>query len=55
MTYFRGQVISHENISRGRRKINHISTSDEYAVDLMDENNLYDAISAKVNVARVGV
>ena len=38
-----------------QRIINDLSTSDENAVNLMDDNNLYDAPSAKVNVSRVGV
>ena len=54
-TYLRGQVISHKNIKRGRRIINYISTSEEDAVDLIDNKKFYDALSAKVNVDRVGV
>ena len=51
MADLRGQVISHENISRGQRIINYIYTSEEYVVDLMDDENFFDALSSKVKVA----
>ena len=55
MTDFRGQVIRNETIVRGWRIINYPSTSEEDTVYLTDNKNFYDALSAKVNVARVGV
>ena len=55
MTNFRGQVIDREAIARGQRIINSVSTSYEDAIDFTDDNNFYDALKAKVNVARVGV
>ena len=36
----------------GRRIINSISTSEDDAVDFTDDENFYNALNAKVNVAR---
>ena len=55
MTNFRVQVISHKTIARVQRIINSLSTSEEYLVDFTDDENLYEALGAKVNVAILGV
>ena len=55
MTDFRGKVIIHETITRGRRIINYLSTSDEDVVDFTDSTKFYDFLSDKVNLVRVKV
>ena len=55
MTDFRRSVINNETITRGRRIINYFSTSEDHAVDFTNEDNFYKALTAKVNVAKVGV
>ena len=54
MTNFRGEVISSETIARGRRIINSLSTGEDNALDFTDDNNFFNALNAKVNIARVG-
>ena len=54
MTNFRVEVISSETIARGRRIINSLSTGEDNAVDFTDDNNFFNALNAKVNIARVG-
>ena len=51
---FRGEVISSETIAKGRRIMNYLSTSEDDAVDFTDDENLYNALNATVNVYRVG-
>ena len=53
MNDFRGEVISNETITRVRQIINSISTSEDHAMDFIDDNNFYKALNAKVNVAKV--
>ena len=53
MKYFRGELIGNETIARGQRIINYLSTSEGDAVDFTDDENLFDALTAKTNVARV--
>ena len=50
---FRGYVITRETIKRGQRIINSLTTGKEYAVDFIDDENFFNALNAKVNVARV--
>ena len=54
MTYFRVEFISSETIARGLRIINSLSTGEDDAVDFTYDNNLFNTLNAKVNVARVG-
>ena len=54
MTEFRGEFIINDTITRERRIINPLSTSEDYAVDFIDDDNFYKALNAKVNVAKVG-
>ena len=54
MNNFRGEVISSETIARGRRIINSLSTGEDNALDFTDDNNFFNALNAKVNIARVG-
>ena len=54
MTNFRGQVISSETITRGRRIINSLSTGEYDAVDFTDDDNFFNALDVKVNVSRDG-
>ena len=54
MTYLKGEVIRNATIARGRRIISPLSTSEEYAVDFTDDENLFNVLNAKVNVDRVG-
>ena len=54
MTDFRGEVISNENITRGQRIINYISTSKDHAEDFTDKDNFYKALNIKVNVDKFG-
>ena len=54
MTDFVGEIISSDIIARGQRIINSVSTSGNYAVDFMDDENFYKALNDKVNVDRVG-
>ena len=54
MTEFKGAVISSETIARGRRIINYLSTSEYDAMDFTDDDNFYNTLNDKVNVARVG-
>ena len=54
MNDFRGEVISSDITARGRQIINLHSTSEDDVVYFMDDDNLYNALNAKVNVARVG-
>ena len=55
MTDFRGEFISNETTTRGRRIINYLSTSEDHAVDFTDDNNVYKVINCNFNVAKVGV
>ena len=55
MTDSGGEVISNKTISRGRSIINSLSTSEEDEVDFTDNENFFDTLNAKVNVARVVV
>ena len=55
MTYFRGQVISNETIAKGQSISNSISTGEEDSLDFTDDENFFDLLNTKVNVARVGV
>ena len=54
MTYFRGEIISSENITRGLWIINPLSTSEDDAVVFMDDNNFFNALNDKFNVSRFG-
>ena len=54
MTGFLGDVIISETTKRGQQIINHLSTSEDDAVDFRDDENLYNALTGKVNVDRVG-
>ena len=54
MTELRGEVITSETITRGRKITNYLYTSEDYAVDFTDDENVYKALNAKVNVAKVG-
>ena len=54
MPDFRGEVISSETIAKGRRIMNYLSTSEDDAADFTDDENLYNALNATVNVYRVG-
>ena len=53
MTDFRGEVIISEIIARGRRIINSLYNSKYHAVYFTDDNNFYEALNAKVNMAKV--
>ena len=55
MDFSRGEVVGNENIARGQRITNSLSTGEEYAVDFTDDETLFDTLNDKVNVARVGV
>ena len=55
ITYFRGQVIINETIARGRKIINYLLTGEEESVDFADDENFFDALNYKVNVARLVV
>ena len=50
-----GGVISNETIIRGERIRNYLSTNKEDAVDFTDDENFFDTLNAKFNVARVGM
>ena len=54
MTELRGEVITSETITRGRKITNYLYTSEDYAVDFTDNENVYKALNAKVNVTKVG-
>ena len=53
MTGFRGQFISSETIARGQWITNYLSTGEYDRVDFTDGDNFFNALTAKVNVARV--
>ena len=55
MTYFRGEVIINETITRGKRMINYFSTREYHAEDSTDDDNFYKSLNAKVDMAKVGV
>ena len=54
VTNFRGEVISSDIIAMERRIINSLSTGEDDAFYLMDENYFFNALDAKVNMARFG-
>ena len=54
MADFRGKVIRSDTIVRVRWIINSLSISEDDALDFTGDDNLYNALKAKVNVDRVG-
>ena len=54
MNDFRVEVNSSETIARGQQIINSLSTSEDDAVNFTDDENFYNALNTKINVARVG-
>ena len=53
MTDFSVEVISSNTIARARLIVNSLSISEEDVMDFTDDNNLFNAINAKVNMAMV--
>ena len=54
MTDFRGEFIISETITRGRRIINSLFYKKDHTVDFIDDEKLYKALNAKINVAKIG-
>ena len=53
MTDFSVEVISSDTIARARLILNSLSISEEDVIDFTDDNNIFNAINAKVNMAMV--